>query len=752
MRRLLSIITIISISLSTLGQTAQSGFIKEYCEKATKKPLSGVELDVRYANSTVTDKKGAFTLNFLTLKPGQRVNVRDIHKAGYELFNKEAIEQWNINPSTPFTIVMCRQDRFKKIRDNYERVSSESYKRQFDAEKLKLDQLMEAGKLMEAEYNKQLSELYELHEKQLDNLMNYVDRFSRIDLSELSAEEQKIIDLVQQGKIDEAIANYDSQNYVAKFSTQVKEFDKANEAIARLEKIKAEKDEALTSLLGSINRQIETLKLAGGKENFDKILTLYGQVVETGYFEPEFLSAYLTELTQQGFFDKALELGTKFVANENIAPLAKHKIWTKIGNVQKLIGNYDGSLKSYEAAYEILSQVAPSESEYANYRKKVILSNMALVNQTLKNYPKAIKLNEEAKIENPDGYDQSNSEISRLINYMIVFRQLGKYDKADSLGHIAQKIIDDTPVITNDQRNDIDYATAILHQGLGNSAVEQRDFPKAHKFYQLSLTTQEQLYLKNPRKHAVQLGIINYNMGRSYFNEPDSGLRAIPYFERAINIYGDFLSNQFSQQVLIDYAQTLTLLCRVHSDANDTSSCLSLAEKATEKLNELSSKPLNLWRLQMAIASIYGDVNQFDKALSIAETALPKLQLAYESSPYKHNDDMGTLHSNLAFYSFKINDIEKVRENSKLSVEFFEKDYTNNPMNKPNLVYALNRGALFLMESEHTDDVFSFLRRAQELEPENPQFLKIEFVLLMKAGKTEEAETVMKKFQELETK
>lgn len=73
-------------------------------------------------------------------------------------------------------------------------------------------------------------------------------------------------------------------------------------------------------------------------------------------------------------------------------------------------------------------------------------------------------------------------------------------------------------------------------------------------------------------------------------------------------------------------------------------------------------------------------------------------------------------------------------------------------MNKPNLVYALNRGALFLMESEHTDDVFSFLRRAQELEPENPQFLKIEFVLLMKAGKTEEAETVMKKFQELETK
>lgn len=108
------------------AQTIQNGVVQEYNEKAKKTSLAGVELNVRSANTTASDKDGKFSLEFLTLKPGEKVNVRRIEKAGYEIFNKEAVEQWNINPSTPFVIVMCRSDKFKAIRDKYERVASES--------------------------------------------------------------------------------------------------------------------------------------------------------------------------------------------------------------------------------------------------------------------------------------------------------------------------------------------------------------------------------------------------------------------------------------------------------------------------------------------------------------------------------------------------------------------------------------------------------------------------------------------------
>ena len=52
---------------SLSAQTIQKGIVKEYNEKAQKTPLAGVELNVRSANSEVSDNAGHFTLQFLTL-------------------------------------------------------------------------------------------------------------------------------------------------------------------------------------------------------------------------------------------------------------------------------------------------------------------------------------------------------------------------------------------------------------------------------------------------------------------------------------------------------------------------------------------------------------------------------------------------------------------------------------------------------------------------------------------------------------
>ncbi len=207
-RILLTLISGISCII-VVAQTTQSGIVQEYNEKAKKTPLSGVEMQVSMAPSTVSDNQGMFDLKFHTLKPGEYVNVNRIEKLGYEIFNKEAVEQWNINPDRPFLIVMCRADKFKKIRDNYERISSQSYASQMQKEKAEIDKLKEEGKLKESEYNQKLKEIQENYYRQIDNLNNYIDRFSRIDLSEISDTEQDILDLVQHGHINEAIDRYE---------------------------------------------------------------------------------------------------------------------------------------------------------------------------------------------------------------------------------------------------------------------------------------------------------------------------------------------------------------------------------------------------------------------------------------------------------------------------------------------------------------------------------------------------------------
>ncbi len=166
---------------------------------------------------------------------------------------------------------MCKSDKFKCIRDNYEKVSSESYAKQLKKEEATLAKLKADGRLKEEEYQQLLFQLREEYENQLDNLNNYIDKFSRIDLSELNSVEQDIIELVQQGKIETAIAKYEEQNYVDKYAREVAQLKEVSTAIDRLEEIRYSKEIARDSLLSSIDRQIVTLLLAGGKDNFERI-------------------------------------------------------------------------------------------------------------------------------------------------------------------------------------------------------------------------------------------------------------------------------------------------------------------------------------------------------------------------------------------------------------------------------------------------------------------------------------------------
>lgn len=349
MRSIILYILVIIATVCANAQTVQLGVVKEYNEKAQKTPLAGVELNVRSAQSTVSDKKGDFSLNFLTLKPGEKINVRRIEKLGYEVFNKEAIEQWNLNPKNPFIIVMCRSDRFKRIRDNYEKVSSESYARQLKKEEDYLAKLKADGKLKDEDYQKQIFKLREDYENQLDNLDGYIDRFSRIDLSELSVIEQQIIELVQEGKIDEAITKYEEQNFVDKYAQEVSQIKEVSNAIDKLEDVKSSKELARDSLLASINRQIETLKIAGGKENFDKIGIILMETALADTTNCVNAIKYAEFCIKQNNLDKAQEILNRYPTSNMLKEHYFEALMLK-GNLNSIIGLLPLALDYYKQA------------------------------------------------------------------------------------------------------------------------------------------------------------------------------------------------------------------------------------------------------------------------------------------------------------------------------------------------------------------------------------------------------------------
>lgn len=230
------------------AQATQKVRVMEYNGKQQKTPLATVEVSVANAGSTISDAKGEATLRFRTLKAGDRVQVKRIGKDGYEIFNKDALKQWMVSGSTTFTIVLCKTASFKKLCDNYNRAASASYEAQYKKEQNKLAAERKAGKLKEEEYKQKLQQLEDDYAQQLEDLEKYVDAFARIDLSEISEQEQKIIDLVQEGKIDEAIKRYEELDLLSKYQQQSKEIKNISDAEDSLKMIRDEKQAAVDTL------------------------------------------------------------------------------------------------------------------------------------------------------------------------------------------------------------------------------------------------------------------------------------------------------------------------------------------------------------------------------------------------------------------------------------------------------------------------------------------------------------------------
>lgn len=254
-----------------IAQSTQQVKVLEYNGKEQKTPLKGVSLSVQNAASAMSDAQGQLTLQFRTLKAGDAVQLRRIDLAGYEVFNQDAVDAWTISTQREFTLVLCRNERFKDLCEKYNAAASASYERQLKKDKAALEKLRQEGKIKQQEYDAQLAALDKQYNEQLDNLENYVERFARIDLSEISEEEQQIIDLVQQGEIDEAIRRYEALDLLTKYQQQSAEIQSVRNTRTELQQLGEQKSEARDSLIEVLRQQIKLYQQLGDQQKADSL-------------------------------------------------------------------------------------------------------------------------------------------------------------------------------------------------------------------------------------------------------------------------------------------------------------------------------------------------------------------------------------------------------------------------------------------------------------------------------------------------
>lgn len=255
--------------LCVWGQTNQQGYVMEYHGKEDKTPLSMVSISVKNAPTTSSQEDGSFQLAFRELLPGDKINIRSIHKAGYEIFNQEALDEWRVSSdNTPFVIILCKSENLRALKEQYYSLASKSYREQCAKEQSELEALFKAGKLMEEEYYKKIREVVNYYENQLDNIDSYIDRFARIDLSQINSDEEEIISLVQKGDIDGAIEKYNKMNLLDNYVLAVSQRDVLRKDIEQLRQEEKKREKILGEMFDKLKNKHSLMCIKGGEESF----------------------------------------------------------------------------------------------------------------------------------------------------------------------------------------------------------------------------------------------------------------------------------------------------------------------------------------------------------------------------------------------------------------------------------------------------------------------------------------------------
>lgn len=386
-------IAIMSLSVGILtAQSVQPVQVVEYRGRDAKQPLAGVSVTAHNAPSTISDEQGALTLNFRTLKPGDKVQVRRIEKLGFEVFNKDAIDQWTIARNSTFRIVLCESSRFRALCDQYQQQASDSYAQQYRRDQERLQAQLKAKKIAEEEYQQQLADLEDEYNAQLDNLENYVERFARIDLEVLSDEQQRIVQMVQEGRFNEAIAAFESADYLSKFTRANDEQQRAAAAAAQLAQVAQQKQQEAAQFREAILSQIKTYELVGGRENHQKSYQLRKALADADTTDINNVEFFMRYLEEHKDLDQ-LQLYSGIYLRHPDCTLYHQQICYKLLAVTYEVASRPSEARVYfEKTIEVMRQIYQSGGD----SPKMIHGYAEAVIFLMQNY---LKFGEEAKAE-----------------------------------------------------------------------------------------------------------------------------------------------------------------------------------------------------------------------------------------------------------------------------------------------------------------------------------------------------------------
>ena len=252
------------LSGSAYAQMSQKGTVQIF--NSNKSPLPGVQLTATDAPATDTDASGNFQFNFSKQKPGMAIASPNVYKKGYELVNKDMINGWILSEKRPMSIVMAPEGTIEESKNKYYSISVAHFSKKQEKAIEEINQLYIAQKISLQERSDRLKAMAEESRSFMNQIDQYAEKFARINPDDINAIEKQVLELVNAGKLSEAIELYNKSGIITQ----------AREKLSQ--KTKAEED--IDKLAETMYRYADLCALTGGMENEKKANDAYKFVAE----------------------------------------------------------------------------------------------------------------------------------------------------------------------------------------------------------------------------------------------------------------------------------------------------------------------------------------------------------------------------------------------------------------------------------------------------------------------------------------
>lgn len=509
---LMFLITCIS---AITAQCIQNVLVLEYKGERNKTPLANVEIVVSNAGTTVTNKEGRCTLNFRTLKPGDKVNVRRIDRPGYEVFNQEVVDQWYISrDGSDFVIVMCTQKRMFETRAQYRQAASENMMLTVTKQETEANIQFKSGLITRQELAERIEDIRRDYENKLENIDAYIDRLAHTDLSVVDATEKKVLDMVKRGDILGALAAYESADLIESYKNEV---SAKNSLVDDVEKIRSrmkESAETRSRIYESVKRQNALLMMVGGEENIEKGMQLLHDISfadTTNYVALYDYAQYVMRSQRDQEAEEALHYC--FNATDTISLIKAHLIKCEIMNKRN---EWKYTAPELELMYNYLkkqSELRDAPELYLEDRAYALYLLVQALSNTL-DMEKANKYELELVAQHRYLYEMKQDDESKrgLVNALQVAYNNAVRDLKNSEKD-AYRYLDEAIILQEElHKEDPNRQTAMLaylHSLFANFFRMKKpsgvDFPRAVEEYEKALAYYEEAYEKNPKAYVTFL-------------------------------------------------------------------------------------------------------------------------------------------------------------------------------------------------------------------------------------------------------